>query len=281
MKIFSFEIKKSLKMRSVVFLLALLTVFNITIGFFTQKPSGSVTNEKFESSLDRIIYQAKVNYSFIENKESVNGIYQVNVVKRYNALYGLDVEHEVRGFYSVLSSVFPYISALVLSLWLAIQLSLAEFSSDAVLLSFKRRRIPIIFSKLGVLALTSLLSVVFFTLCYSVSSLFNGGFAGGASPVQSIAEYMYSPYKISVIGALATKIIINALMTFFAALLIYFASSVFRKFIPSLVFVVLLTGLEFLLKSQIGNNTFSFFFNFNFRTFMGDSWLCRYNGMKI
>ena len=104
MSLYQYEFKKLFKSKFCMILFALLVGLNFIIGLITYENPvrGEGYSERYVKETDNIIYNAKMNYISIENKESENAQYQLEVIKRYSNIQSLDVTHEVRGYDSVL-----------------------------------------------------------------------------------------------------------------------------------------------------------------------------------
>ncbi|MGN1094907.1 MAG: hypothetical protein ACI4QR_00810 [Eubacteriales bacterium] len=277
---FGYEIKKIFGSKIVISLLALLIVFNIVIGFFIVPENDFTTQEMFDKSTESVIYSADTYYSSIADKSSQMAVYQLRLIEHFKNIRDIRVSGNIKGFDLLLTSFYPYLSALIFAVWAAIQLAVSEYSSMNVLLTFKEKRRDIGIWKIAVLVCASFLSCILFCLCFSVSSFFRGGFSGGFAPIQSILAYIHCPYKINIVTALFLRIFFAGLFIILAAIIIYTFTLLVKSFIPSLLAVVAVAGLDFIavLKNK---DVFSFFYNFNFQTFIKDTWLVRYSGIKL
>ena len=152
--IFTYELKKISRNRATIILCILLIVFNVLMGCFSSQTE-LITQERFDKAIDNIIYSADVNLSFISDKSSQNALYQQSLIDKYSNIQDVTISSDVRGFGEVISSPYPYISALVFCIWLSLQLALAEYSSNIILLTYKESRRKIGFAKLLILLIFS------------------------------------------------------------------------------------------------------------------------------
>ena len=277
--IFTYELKKISRNRATIILCILLIVFNVLMGCFSSQTE-LITQERFDKAIDNIIYSADVNLSFILDKSSQNALYQQSLIDKYSNIQDVTISSDVRGFGEVISSPYPYISALVFCIWLSLQLALAEYSSNIILLTYKESRRKIGFAKLLILLTFSFVSVGLFVISFCVPLIFRGGFAGALSSIQSAEIYMVCPYKINMITGLLLHIFMTSCILLLGALIIYISALVIKKFIASLIAVVAFVGLDFLITHK-NSDIFNVFYNFNFKAFFTDLWLKRYSGLKF
>lgn len=276
-----YEAKKLLKSKSAVILFILLAVFNIVISFFGVPADNVTAQKKYDKVAANVIYTAKVNLSQIVDKESESALYQKDIIARFERLQESVKVAPVKGFDSLLMSPYPYLSALIFSAYAAIYLALSEHSANLVLLSCKQKRARVALSKLAVLALCALGSVLLFCLSYALGTLFAVGFSGALAPVQSIMAYIRCPYGINVLTAMALRVAFSFAAALFASFFVHLAALAVKKIIPALVCVIAFVGADYILADAAGQDIFSLFYNFNFRVLICGEYLARYSGMKI
>lgn len=277
--IFTYELKKILRNKATIILCILLIVFDILMGCFSSQTE-LITQETFDKAIENIIYSADVNWSFISDKSSQNALYQKALIDKYSNIKDVTISSNVMGFAEVISSPYPYLSALVFCIWVALQLALAEYSSNIIFLTYKESRVKIGLSKLLMLLIFSFASVCMFVISFCIPLIFKGGFMGALSPIQSAEIYMVCPYKINMITALLLHIFMTSCFLLLGVLMIYISALVIKKFIPSLIAVVAFVGLDFLITYK-NNDIFNIFYNYNFKSFFTDLWLKRYSGLKF
>lgn len=276
-----YEAKKLLKAKSAAALCILLAVFNIVISFFGAPSESEVTQEKYSKLAANVIYTAKVNLSQIVDKESESALYQKDIISRFERLQSEVKVRRVKGFDSLLTSPYPYLSALIFSAYASVYLALSEYFSDIALLSCKKKRVPIAVSKLVLLAVCALFCVLLFCLCYSLGTLFAFGFSGALAPVQSIFAYVRSPYRITVLGAVALRIFFTFISALFVSAALFSVALAVKKIIPALISVIAFIGADYILTEASRGDIFSLFYNLNFGVLVSGSYIARYSGMKL
>lgn len=276
-----YEAKKLLKAKSAVILCILLAVFNIVISFFCVPSDNVSTQEKYDKVAANVIYTAKVNLSQIVDKESESALYQKDIIARFEKLQGSVKVAPVKGYDSLLMSPYPYLSALVFCVWVSLHSALSEYSANLTLLSCKKKRGAIALAKLLMLCACALGSVLIFSVCYSLGTLFAVGFAGALAPAQSIAAYIRCPYEINVLTAVVLRVFFAFAAVLLAAVAVHLAALAVKKIIPALVCIIALIGADYILADAAGKDIFSLFYNYNFRVLIGGEYLARYSGMKI
>lgn len=276
-----YEAKKLVKAKSVVLLCVLLAIFNIVISFFGVPADSTVTQEKYDKVASGVIYTAKVNLSQIVDKQSESALYQKDIISRFEKLQGSVKVAPVKGFDSLLRSPYPYLSALVFCVWISLYSALSEYSANLTLLSCKKKRSAVAFAKLLVLCACALGSVLIFSVCYSLGTLFAVGFGGAFAPVQSIAAYIRCPYEINALTAVVLRLLFAFAAALLAAVAVFFAALGVKKIIPALVCVIALVWIDYIATDSAKTDIFSLFYNFNFRVLTEGTFLSRYSGMKI
>ena len=276
-----YEAKKLLKAKSAVILCILLAVFNIVISFFCVPADNVTAQEKYDKVAANVIYTAKVNLSQIVDKESESALYQKDIIARFERLQESVKVAPVKGYDSLLMSPYPYLSALIFSAWAVIYLALSEYSANLVLLSCKQKRARVALSKLAVLSLCALGSVLLFCISYALGTLFAVGFGGALAPVQSIAAYIRCPYGINVLTSVVLRVAFSFAAALFTSFFVHLAALAVKKIIPALVCVIAFVGAAYILADAAGQDIFSLFYNFNFRVLICGEYLTRYSGMKI
>ena len=276
-----YEAKKLIKAKSVVILCALLAVFNIVISFFGVPSENVTTQEKYDKVAESVIYTAKVNLSQIVDKESESALYQKDIIARFEKLRGNVKVTPVKGYDSLLMSPYPYLSALVFCVWAALHLAFAEYSANLTLLSSKEKRGKIAVAKLAALAACALGSVLIFSACYSLGTLFAAGFGGALAPVQSIAAYIRCPYEINVLTAMVMRVLFAFAAALLAAVAVFCVSLAVKKIIPALVCIIAFVGLDYVATDAAKTDIFALFYNFNFRVLTEGTFLARYSGIKL
>lgn len=219
---YRYEAKKLVRSRICVILFALLTVLNLVSGLTAQKAAKDGDySTRYAAELDSIIYNAKMNYIGIEDKESENAVYQLEVIKHYSRLSAQQVDREVSGFDTLLSSTMPYASALLLGMLVAVMLVYREHSSPLILSSFKHGRVKICLSKLVLLFVTLFAGLSVFLVSQGFGVALGSGFSGFSAPIQSIPSYIHCPYLLTVGEAVLLRALF-ALITAFAVSLAVF-----------------------------------------------------------
>lgn len=124
MNLYKYKVKKVFRSRFAVVLFLLLVIFNCVAGLMTEEDARQEAYaEQYRQEIENIIYNAKMNYISIEDKESENAQYQVEIVSRYSAIQTLDVIQPVKGFGVVLSSPVAFVSALFVGVFTAMMLA--------------------------------------------------------------------------------------------------------------------------------------------------------------
>lgn len=285
MSLYQYEFKKVFKSKLCIVLFALLIGLNFLFGLVTYKNDtrDNQYSEHYADEINDIIYNAKMNYISIENKESENAQYQLEIIKRYSEIQSLDVSSDVRGYDMMLSSSIPYVSALLFAIIVSVLLSHQEHSANLILASFQHSRIKICFSKILLLFTVSFAGAVVFLGAQTVGGVIKSGFdfSGGMVPIQCIPAYMYCPYRISVIQAVFLRFLFAFLTVYILSLIVLLFGIIMHKAIWSLLFTVLLFGGDYLLMSIYSENIFSIFYQLNIKNFIADNWLFRYSGKKL
>ncbi len=276
-----YEAKKLMKAKSSVILCVLLAVFNIVISFFGVPADNVTTQEKYDKVAANVIYTAKVNLSQILDKESESALYQKDIIARFENLQESVKVAPVKGYDSLLMSPYPYLCALIFSAWGSIYLALSEYSANLTLLSCKKKRGEVALAKLFVICACALGSILIFSVCYALGTLFAVGFGGALAPVQSIAAYIRCPYEINVLTAVVLRVLFAFAAALLAAVAVHLAALAVKKIIPALVCVIALIGADYILADAAGKDIFSLSYNFNFRVLTEGTFLSRYSGMKI
>lgn len=285
MSLYQYEFKKLFKSKFCMILFALLVGLNFIIGLITYENPvrGEGYSERYVKETDNIIYNAKMNYISIENKESENAQYQLEVIKRYSNIQSLDVTHEVRGYDSVLSSPIPFVSVLLLGILAAVLLAYREHSAGLILSSFQHSRIKICISKILLLLTVSFAGILVLLGFYTIGTVIGSGsdFSGVSAPIQCIPAYIHCPYQITVIQAVLLRFLFAFITVFILSLIVLLFGIITRKAIWPLLFTVLLFGGDYLLTSIHSEKIFSIFYQLNIRNFISDNWLCRFSGKKV
>ena len=280
MKILRYELKKIFHQRSVIFMGVILLISNLILGFFAAKDDAPVTDErKYPSHIDSILYQAEINESLIEDKASENALYHQKLLLIYGKTYVLDVSGEVRGYSVLLSSPYPYISALIFMVWFALRTAHVEISANQTLLLCKEKRCKISITKLTCLLCFSFVSTLLYCLCYGLGVLVLTGFEGGNLPIQSISTYMKCPYLITVQEGVLLRILFAGMACAVYALAIFLFAFLLRRFVLVILLTLLMIGADFFL-TYVNKDIFSFGYNINLRTVFTGEYFTRYSGMN-
>ena len=282
MNLYKYEFKKVFQSRFAVVLFLLLVVFNCVAGLMTEEDARQEAYaEQYRQEIENIIYNEKMNYISIEDKESENAQYQVEIVSRYTAIQTLDVSQPVKGFGAVLSSPVAFVSALFVGIFTAMMLAYHEYSASLILSSYHRSRGRLCLSKILLLLTVSFCSVLLYVGLNTVGVAIGSGLSGAALPVQSIPEYMNCPYPFTVLQVLLLRILFASLMVFLVSLAVLLFGVIVRRAVWTLLCAVLLLGSDFLLTYIHEKDIFSLFYNFNIRSFLMDGWLRKYSGMQL
>lgn len=282
MELYRYEAKKLVRSRVCVILFALLIVLNLVFGLTAQRDTRDDDySDRYAAELDNIIYNAKMNYIGIEDKESENAVYQLEVIKHYSKLHTLGVSREVSGFDTLLSSPMPYASALLLGMLVAVMLVYREHSAPLILSSFKHGRVKICISKLVLLFVTLFAGLSVFLVSQGLGVALGSGFSGFSAPIQSIPAYIHCPYLLTVGEAVVLRFLLALVTAFAVSLAVFLLGIVSRKAIWQLLLGVLLLGGDRLLAHVYSENIFSIFYQLGIQNFVADKWLVRYSGKKI
>lgn len=282
MDLYRYEAKKLARSRICVILLALLIVLNLVFGLTAHRDTRDDDySDRYATEIDNIIYNAKMNYLSIEDKDSEVAQYQLEIIKHYSALRTLDVSREVRGSDTLLSSPMPYVSALLMGIIVAVMLVYSEHSATLILSSFKHGRIHIGISKLVLLFVTLFSGLLVFLVSQGLGIALGNGFSGFSAPIQSIPAYIHCPYLITVGEAVLLRALLALITAFVVSLAVFLLGIVSRKAIWQLLFCVLLLGGDYLLSRVYSEKIFSIFYQLGIQNFITDKWLIRYSGKKI
>lgn len=281
MKLLSFEVKKIIRNKSVIILLLLLVIVNVIFGAITKtetKPENY--SDTFEKHIEDVIYSAKINYLLIDDKSSEESYYQAEIIRLYEKLYDLDVRGEVRGYSTVLISPYPYLSALVICIYISILLANEEHKSNLILLSYKKVRKKICMSKIVFITITAISTVTVSVLVFFLGNILTNGCSGILCPVQAIPEYIGSPYHFNVLFALLARLLFSILVILIISLCVFIFSVLCKRIIYALMGSFLLLGADYIL-SLLNDGLFDFYNQINISEFLSDAWLRQYSGMKI
>lgn len=285
MSLYKYEAIKLFKSKLCLIFFALLIGFNFVFGLITyaHEVREDHYSERYVNETGNIIYNAKMNYISIENKESENAQYQIEVIKHYSEIQFLDVSPEVRGYDYLLSSPVPFLCALLFTIIAAMLLTNQEHSANLILASFQHRRIKICFSKILLLFTLSFACIFVSLMAQTIGTTVRNGldFSGLTAPIQCIPAYIHCPYRITVIQAVLLRFLFAFLTVFILSLVVFLVGIVTRKAIWSLLFTVLFFGGDYLLTTFYSKKIFSLFYQVNIRNFVTDSWIYRYSGKKI
>ncbi len=281
MNVLAFEAKKLLKNRGLTVFIALLMIANLILGCVIKTEEKNETySAEFTNETDNIIYGAEINYFLIQDKNSEEAQYQVKIINKYTELLGLDVSNTTKGYATVLVSPFPYVSALLITLFVAIILANNEYTSSLVLLSYKKTRTKICGGKIGLLVLTSLTTLICCVLSMLIGSAIINGMCGLLEPIQSIPEYIHSPYNINILTAIILRVILSIGMMLILALTVFVITIIVKRIIFSILGTGLLIGFDYLLM-MINNGRFTWNNNINIHSFITDAWLVQYRGKQL
>lgn len=281
MKLFLYEIKKIYKNKGILLLLVFFLLLNIASGIIGIDEIRDVNYEQtYSKRIDSVIYNAKINYLQIEDKESENAKYQLHIMHNYSQTQTLDISGEVIGYGKVLGSPIPYVSALLVCLAVSILLANIEYTSDIFILSHKRKRINVGFAKLAAVLVTTISTVVLFVCLTVLGCLLSKGLHGLNSPIQCIPQYIFCPYTFTVFEAICSRVLLCIGIITILSLTVLAISFIVRRFVPALLCSVLLLGFDYLL-TYANKDTFAFFRNINVNMFVTDLWLKQYNGMEL
>ncbi len=278
--LFMYEVKKATRNKSVVVLIILLCVCNLAFALLSDaaEPKTDDYTDTYQRTLDDIIYNSKINYTFSENKSSAEAQYQIEIDRHYSEIINAVVDTKVSGYDVLISSPIPYISALVTAVYVFSMSSYTDVTENLVFQTFiiKRRKLACI--KL-LFALVSAISFNLLSLLFAgVGVLIRFGYNGAFAHIGAIPKYIRCPYDINVITTLCLRFAVSILITFILSLLagvIIFAT---KKFIYTLLTLAIVLGCDILLAS-ISTDILSFYHNFNITSAMTDSWLLRYSGI--
>lgn len=285
MSLYKYELKKLFKNKLCIMLFALLIGLNFLFGLITyvHDVREDHYSERYVNETDNIIYNAKMNYISIENKESENAQYQLEIIKHYSEIQALDVSREVRGYDHLLSSPIPFASAMLFVMIAAMMLTYQEHSANLVLASFQHSRIKICFSKILLLFTASFVCILVLLGFQTIGTVIRNrlDFSGASVPIQCIPAYMHCPYRITVIQAVLLRFLFAFFTVFTLSLIVFLLGIITRKAIWSLLYTALIFGGDYFLTSIDSKKIFSLFYQVNIRNFITDNWLFRYSGKKI
>lgn len=282
MELYHYEAKKLLGNKICVIMLALLIALNFVFGLTAHRDTRDDNySDHYAAEIDNIIYNAKMNYISIEDKDSEVAQYQLEIIKHYSELRTLDVSREVRGFDTLLPSPIPYVSVLLMGIIVAVMLVYREHSATLILSSFKHGRIKICISKLVLLFVTLLSGLLVFLVSQGLGVAIGSGFSGLSAPIQSIPAYIHCPYLFTVGEAALLRFLLALLIAIVVSLSVMLFGIVSRKSIWQLLFCVLLLAGDWLLSRVYSEDIFSIFYQLGIQNFITDKWLVRYSGKKV
>ena len=281
MKLLSFEFKKIVKSRSVVILFAILVVANVILGAITKTESKPDNYQQvFQDYVEDLSYSAKVNYLLIDDKNSEEAKYQAAIINRYQDFSDTDVSGAVNGYSTALISSTPYLSVLIFCIYLSLLLAYEEHSSNLILLSYKSTRTKICIVKIVLTGLITICAAVVFVLSCLIVGMLSQGCSGAMLPLQSIPEYIGSPYHINVINALLARCLVTIIVSFIVGLATFIIATLFKRIINALIMCLMILGADYIL-TLVSNDLFDFYNLINLSEFLTDTWLRQYSGKSV
>lgn len=280
-----YEVKKIISSRFYICLLAILLIANIILGAITvnmDKQQSCVSPDQFDKCLDNTIYNAKMNYINIDDKEGEIAKYQIEIIEKYSTIKSSVIPEATSGFAFLLSSFIPFASSGIMAIMTAIMLTYHEYSSNLIISSFHLKRKRLCISKIIVL----FSCVVLHTLTFCAASILGiaiGGvsFTGGGSYIQSILRYMYCPYRITVVEATALRCLMAIFFIFVFALVVFTIGIIIQNTVFTFLSSLLLVVFNVILTKMFETNIFSLFYNININQFVNDGWLLKFSGKKM
>ena len=276
--LFLYESKKILKNKIFLAVLIVGIILSFVVGL-TEAPDIKAQNYEgaYLTQIDDIIYNAKINYFRIEDKSSEEAIYQLNIVEKYTNIRDNNVNYDVLGVQSLLSSVYPCAIALLIGVFTAVILIYTELSSSQVLVTFKKPRIKLMLMKVSVLGAIIAFVLAVFSALQLLGSFFSCGICGLTAPIQAIQEYIRCPYDLTVIEAILIKLLIMFCGIFSVSLIAMLITVITKSFLASCLCTTVYIGTSLVL----GQSSVSVFKIYNIGVILSDSWMKKYSGILL
>lgn len=277
-----YEVKKVIRSKSVVVLIILLCICNLAFALLPDAPGPKDDGyaDTYRRTLDDIIYNAKINYAYSEDKSSADAMYQIEIERHYSEIIDNDVDTYVSGYDVLISSPIPYISALIAAVYVSFISSYADITGDLTLLTFIEKRRLLSFVKIMLTFASAVSFNVISLMSFGIGVFFRFGYSGAFAHIGAVPDYMRCPYNINVITALLLRCLASISAAVVVSLLTGAIIYLTRKFTYTLLLLTVIFGFDILL-STTSTDVLSFFYNFSITCSVTDSWLLRYSGVFL
>lgn len=212
------------------------------------------TNSKFDS-----ILSLKNELEDLKNKGQEKSYYYRTVDKKYNMM--LETKEPqfyfAKGWNDLLNQLSKTSNIFIGMICIVIVSSIFsnEYSSgmDSLIFSSKNGRVKIVKAKLGATIIFSITIVLFYNLIQFLSVILPTTIIGWNTPIQSQVDFMYSPYKFTMLQYFGVTVLFQVIGTIALSFIVTFMSSLFKSSLATfftsfciyvLPFIFILLGLH-------------------------------------